>query len=657
MNIMASETFHLVWLNENGNDSKANAHIEEQLRKCNNDLKIFNNENDCELYIQSVSDKHRIIWIINDHLGQIMIPRLHSLKQISSIYIYNSNEEEEWTKDYAKVKSISNDFNVLIEEIKMEHNRRRSNQIEEQLLFNIFNASSTNEQSTTGLNGEFVHSQLLLNCLFRIKSNSTDRDELISLSKKQYHDNKNELSVIDDFETNYSSDRALWWYTRESFLYRQLNKALRTQNIDLLFLFRFFIRDIQDQLKKHQYSSTISVFRGQLISNGELNLLKNSIGQLISMNSFLSTSTDRRLALSFLYSSTGSDKMQKILFEIDADPQLEGIKPFANITSLSYFPDEEEVLFMLGSIFRLVNIEQNDRGIWILRLTLCQNDDPDLQAVFDYMKDQYGNGETTTLSFGMILAQMGKYDQAEKYYLRVLKDIPSDHDDRSACYHNLGNLFDNKGDYNSSLNWHNKALKMMIEKFQSNDSRIATSYNSIAAVHTKLANYDQALDYYLKALDIWQRVLGAQHPNVGQCLSNIAGVYQMCGKSSEALEYLLKTLFIYERHLPANHPQVGDLYNNLGAVYLGLDQLDLALENFNKSLSIKEKCLPAQHPDIAMTFANIGLIYESKNDWPQAILYMEKAVNIYRHVLFPNHPTLIKVQQLLARVLEKSKKT
>ena len=49
---------------------------------------------------------------------------------------------------------------------------------------------------------------------------------------------------FNEFEKDYSSDKALWWYTRESFLYKMLIKALRVQNIDLLFLFRFVINQI-----------------------------------------------------------------------------------------------------------------------------------------------------------------------------------------------------------------------------------------------------------------------------------------------------------------------------------------------------------------------------------------------------------------------------
>ncbi len=537
--------------------------------------------------------------------------------------------------------------------MQSNYTRKSPNKVDESAVFNVFNMSSNPEQSTTGLNGEFISSQLFVNCLLRIKAAETDQDELINLAKKEYKDNKNELDIINEFQKDYSPNRALWWYTRESFLYQQLNKALRMQNIDSIFVFRFFIRDIEKQLKDHQCTSSIRVFRGQLMSNEEMELLKESIGQLISMNSFLSTTVDRRMALSFLYSSTAPDHMQRVLFEIDADPQLEGIRPFANITSLSYFSCEAEVLFMLGSIFRLISIDHSDRGIWIFRLALCGNTDPDLQALFDHMKNQHGSGETTLLSVGLILCEMGKYDEAEKYFRRLLKEIPSDHEDIAACYHNLGNLFDHTGDYESSLDWHRKALETMMRTLNPNDANIGTSYNSIAAVHAKMGNYEEALESYIRAFEIWGQAYGEDHPNIALCLSNIAGIYVVYEKFLIALEYLQKALVIYQKHLPANHPQLGEIHNNIGTVYLCLDNLDLAFEHLNMALKIKQICLPSQHPDIAMTYCNIGLIYEKKGEWQQALAHFKKAANIYHHVLSSTHPTVIKVEQFIQRVSDK----
>lgn len=231
----------------------------------------------------------------------------------------------------------------LISQIQSNRTRKSSNMINEPLPISIFNPNSNHGQSTSEVNGQFLHSQLLIDALLRMKPTKTDKNELITVCRKEYEDNPLELKILDEFENEYVSNRSLWWYTRESFLYRLMNKALRVQNIDLLYLFRFFIRDIRNQLEEYRCSSLIRLYRGQLISNEELKILKNSIGQLISINSFLSTSTNRQLALSFLQSSTSTDDLQRILFEIDADPRVNENKPFANITSFSYFPGEDDV--------------------------------------------------------------------------------------------------------------------------------------------------------------------------------------------------------------------------------------------------------------------------------------------------------------------------
>jgi tetratricopeptide (TPR) repeat protein len=391
------------------------------------------------------------------------------------------------------------------------------------------------------------------------------------------------------------------------------------------------------------------------MSTEEVQVLKNSIGQLISMNSFLSTSVDRRLALSFLYSSTLLSNTQRVLLEIDADPQLEDVKPFANITSLSYFPGEDEVLLMLGSIFRIASIHHGSTGIWIIRLTLCRNTDHDLQAVFDHMKNQYGDGETNLISFGLALWRMGKLNAAEKYYRRVLNELPPDHVDIAGCYHNLGNVFDDKGDYELSLSWHQKALEAVIGASSLDESNIGTSLNSIAALHTKMGHYDQALEVYKKLLAIWKHSMGEDHPNVALCLRNMGAIYQKYEKFLDALECLQKALFILQKHLPAEHPQIGDLHNNIGSIQWCLDHSDLAFEHYKIALKIKQKSFPPQHPSIAMTLSNTGLVYEEKGDFQQALSYFEEAVAIYRHTVPLTHPSISHVERLIQRVSSKQK--
>ncbi|CAF4398726.1 unnamed protein product, partial [Rotaria sordida] len=70
--------------------------------------------------------------------------------------------------------------------------------------------------------------------------------------------------------------------------------------------------------------------------------------------------TSYRQALSFLNIPDDATDLEPIIFEIVADPKMVGTKPFADISRHSEFPGESEILFMLGSIFRLNSVEHND---------------------------------------------------------------------------------------------------------------------------------------------------------------------------------------------------------------------------------------------------------------------------------------------------------
>ncbi len=46
---------------------------------------------------------------------------------------------------------------------------------------------------------------------------------------------------IDQFAREHRSEKAICWYSKQSFVYKLINKALRTEYMDLLYKFRFFI--------------------------------------------------------------------------------------------------------------------------------------------------------------------------------------------------------------------------------------------------------------------------------------------------------------------------------------------------------------------------------------------------------------------------------
>jgi hypothetical protein len=72
-----------------------------------------------------------------------------------------------------------------------------------------------------------------------------------------------------------------------------------------------------------------------MLSNDELNNLRKSVGEFISINSFFSTTASRDRALEFLNTSKSSNDLHRVLFIIDANPCIIQTKPFADISSFS----------------------------------------------------------------------------------------------------------------------------------------------------------------------------------------------------------------------------------------------------------------------------------------------------------------------------------
>ncbi|CAF4576639.1 unnamed protein product, partial [Rotaria socialis] len=292
----------------------------------------------------------------------------------------------------SQVKAVVTELGELIARIKADHKIQKI--VEEPLSINIFTTGGT---STTGVNGQFVFSQILIDCLLRLKTTKADKKELIDHCKQQYQGNSAELSNLREFREDYSSEKALWWYTRESFFYKTLNAALRNQNIHIIFLFRGFISDIHRQLEAYQADDTLRVYR------------------------------------------------KPVLFEIVANPALVTSKPFADVSPYSEFADESEALFMLGSIFRLQNVKRSSDGkVWIVRMTLCSDDEHDLKQVFIDMKEQLSLDDP------------------------LLGDL----------YHDLGRLASSAGNSDKSMEWRQKAIALKKQKQPTSKSTIPKQSSS-----------------------------------------------------------------------------------------------------------------------------------------------------------------------------------
>ncbi|CAF1989296.1 unnamed protein product [Rotaria magnacalcarata] len=553
-----------------------------------NHIKTFENIIECEQFIRSLSDDDCIVFIATVPLGQEIIPRIHQLPQV----------------------------------------RRPRREADDLFSFDVLSTDGDQEKSTAELDGHFVHSQLLIDALQKMKSTPAVIEEFVRFcqDQKDIKDQNCYLKFVHEFQNEYSSDKSVWWYTRDSFVYRMLNKALRVQNIDVLFVFRFFLRDIAQQLKENQWSSPGYVYRGQSLSKYELKRLQQSVGKLISINSLLSTTLYRDVAEFYLGDREG---LEKVLFIIYANPLIDGIKPFADISLLSDFPQEGEILFMLGSIFQIESIQIDERGVWLIELKLCSDHDEVLKPIFNYLRRESSRCKLDPLAFGNLLHNMGKFEDSKNYYNRCLKLLPSDdHVWKPYCYYLLGLVATENGDDKGALDLLNKSLNIRRQTLKSSDPSIADTLTAIARVHYSSCNFDQALQLYREALAIFQQAFGEDDLTSAMTYTNIGVICNEQKIYSDALDYHKKAGEIRLKHLPSGHFRFGTSWNNMGEVYQRLGEYDTALEYYERTLEIYKKSLPSEHIEIAIVLVNQGSIKEEKVDLRTALPFYKKALSI-----------------------------
>lgn len=99
------ETFSLLWIRGAINKQDKSDNYEQRIRAIINHLKIFENIDQCEQYIQLISKEDRVIIIVNDQFSRELVPIIHDLYQVSSIYLYCSDEKKhkQWSKTFSKV--------------------------------------------------------------------------------------------------------------------------------------------------------------------------------------------------------------------------------------------------------------------------------------------------------------------------------------------------------------------------------------------------------------------------------------------------------------------------------------------------------------------------------------------------------------------------
>ncbi|CAF0725879.1 unnamed protein product [Adineta steineri] len=613
-----------------------------EIRSVTGDINVFTQRDECIDFLTDAQENIKSFLVVKDIMSEKMMSLINDIPQLHTIYIFDDSKilSEKLMKKWRKIKSIHTNIDDLCQALRI--GTKRFNQDSVAMSFITVNEMAPTE-NLNQLEPSFMYTQLFKEILLDMEHNKQAIKDFIIYCRD--HDCVSP-KYIDRFEKEYHAELAIWWYTCPSNIYSMLNYALRCMEGDTIINMGFFIHDLHQQIQQlhqqqvHSYpGKTLIVYRGQGLSIANFEKLKNTEAGLMSFNNFLSTSTAQDVALELAYSASENMDMVGILFKMSINPSIKS-SPFASIKEKSYFKEEDEILFSMHTIFRVVAVRQLDKAnqLYQVELQLTSDDDQQLRLLTDRIRKEAG-GSKGWERLGRLLITIGQLNKAEELY-NVLLEQTSDESKKAIYCNQLGYIKLGCGDHKNAIWYYEQGLQIQEKTLSSNHPEFTTSYNNIGSVYNEMGEYSKALSIYEEVLEIQQKRLPSTHPDLAISYNNIGGVYHNMGEYTKALSFYEKVIQIRQKNLPSNHPDLAQSYNNIGGVYGHVGEYSKALSSHEKAAEIREKTLPSNHPDLAQSYSNIGIVYGNMREYSKALSFYEKALQIQQKTLLSNHPFL-----------------
>ncbi|CAF5018912.1 unnamed protein product [Rotaria sp. Silwood1] len=312
---------------------------------------------------------------------------------------------------------------------------------------------------------------------------------------------------------------------------------------------------------------------------------------------------------------------------------------------------EQEVLFMAGSVFKILDILRNENEkLWIIKLVLSGTEDNNLRDMFEIMKQEIPE-ETNISTVGDIFFQMGKYDQAKRYYKRLIKLLPETHPDISVCYINMGTVANETGDSKTAYSLFTKALELELNQSSLNQLRLCAILNCLG-ISTN--DYNAAIDYHNQALDIQLNIVGYYDYSTAGIYINLGNDYLKQDDYDLALVHYNKALDILKKVLPDYHPTRAAILTCFANLHYKKKEYDLALDNYQKALSIQLVCA-SDHIEVGKIYKIIADIQLDMNTLNEALFNYRQALLVYEKAsLNTYHTQIIEILSKMAEIHKKN---
>ncbi|CAF0970745.1 unnamed protein product [Adineta ricciae] len=469
----------------------------------------------------------------------------------------------------------------------------------------------------------------------KIKNHEMEIQIMINKCRDFYRGNRSELQRIEEFQRTYTPSKAIEWYTRDSFVYRLINRAFRTEDMSLWYLFRFYCLDLSNELKKLQEKQNISerflVYRGQShLPVSELSKIRDNKGGLISTNGFLSTSKLINVALNFIISAENTEEFRVVLFEIEVEPFSRNSCIFADIHDYSKH-GEHEILFNIGSTFEIINVkdeintspfDEKKNSLTRIRMRTTNTKIDETHKCFDPTKLRNENIE---IYFGRLLIDLNQHDKAESYFQMMSHILPKNHKYIASVHDHLGHLHLQTTNWRAAYICLNFARNLKQKSHPITHPVFETTFNGLANYYKAIQNYPKALSYYEKAL----KCHGIHPISIATIKLNQASIHILMENYKTALKLRCQAFEILIKTQSTPESAILHYKGIAGDLHLAQQEYSAATQFYKEALESSKKTLLIG--DLRRVHSTLALIecYRRQMDINKAESMCNEQIMIY----------------------------
>lgn len=606
----------IFWLNSY-TETYGNIEDAVQVLKQNvDDVRIFTDVDQCIDNITDLKDMYVAV-IVTYTIGQENIAIIHDLA--NSIYILcltEPNHQEYCYQSLSKIKGLFTDMIQMTNKINYDVCRVEYETIKFKIINTLYPGSLPATEPDMK-KGSFMYCLLLRDVVLKFDSN--DITDMIDYLRNLYHDQSSELKNIDKFEHTYRMDKAIEWYTRDSFLYKLMNKVLRDYDIETLYFMRIFIRHLHQQIVQLQSTDNTqgvtvkTLYRGLRLPFTELKELKKNEGGLLFMQQFLSTTELKDLAEIYAH---GCDQEQAgVVFEIKLNRNSRSNSVYASLSEFSHFRNgEAEWLFSMGTVFRIGRaILRNN--IWYVRLTLSSNEHKAMeQSAARIGKTIQIEHHNPVIPLYRLLARMGKYEKAIELCEKNT-DYNKDWEIMATVFDIHGLMYADQKKDEAALFYYQKALDIVEEHADKNYPFKASYYSNVAISYDSIGQPELAIENYKRAVELELQLASPDYLSAAYSYDAMGAIlFYDLENDNDALMCYERARRYMVKTLPSNHSDIYSVYNDMANIYVHQERYDKARQILNKSLRIQKASPNCKQEDINDINTRMALINEVDNE-------------------------------------------